>query len=399
MYVGLSLPIWNILPVEENTLSCSICPQVLNSDTFMWRSTCRGVRSGIILHYLVVCRSHVPVGRTKKNLCIILADRRYHSLSLSCIHVIRHSLQNRATCLSFVLARFLVSYTLISIRPSGFLLVVQLDTSDRLTLILPLQYANDTIVMDTNSATYREIQIECKRLGLKAAGTREELIKCLESSTSHQQNSFTQQNREDTEFQPSHVDGAEIHEGGKIHEEDEIHEECEIHEEGIPELATISLVPVIQERRGDLEGEISDRLVERRRGPRVDLATLVESAYKTLAVSRRECELQAKELAENQLRLDSLEESVGRMTASMGTYRFLRNRFLSTFKRDKLGTATKFDLSIIAGGKSVPDGGDAATDAMLYQGTRGRRDTVTFRKLYGLEPETVLKIRKSSCYL
>ena len=235
--------------------------------------------------------------------------------------------------------------------------------------------------MDTNSATYREIQIECKRLGLKAAGTREELIKCLESSTSHQQNSFTQQNREDTEFQPSHVDGAEIH------------------EEGIPELATISLVPVIQERRGDLEGEISDRLVERRRGPRVDLATLVESAYKTLAVSRREHELQAKELAENQLRLDSLEESVGRMTASMGTYRFLRNRFLSTFKRDKLGTATKFDLSIIAGGKSVPDGGDAATDAMLYQGTRGRRDTVTFRKLYGLEPETVLKIRKSSCYL
>jgi len=30
--------------------------------------------------------------------------------------------------------------------------------------------------MDTNSATYKEIQIECKRLGLQAAGTREELI-------------------------------------------------------------------------------------------------------------------------------------------------------------------------------------------------------------------------------
>ena len=326
-------------------------------------------------------------GENKKNSCIILADRSYHSLSLSRIHLIRHPPQNRATCLSFVLARFLVSYTLISIRPSSFLLVVQLDTSDRLTLILPLQYANDTIGMDTNSATYREIQIECKRLGLKAAGTREELIKCLESSTSHQQNSFTQQNREDTEFQPSHVDGAEIHEGG------------EIHEEGIPELATSSLIPVMQGCRGDLKGEISDRLVERRRAPRVDLATLAESAYKGIAVSREQRESRAKKLAENQLRLDSIQESVSRMTASMGAYRALRNRFLSTLKRDKLGTATKFDLSIIAGGKPIRGGGDAATDVMLYEGTRGRRDFITFRKLYGLLPETVRKIRKSSCNL
>jgi len=235
--------------------------------------------------------------------------------------------------------------------------------------------------MDTNFATYREIQIECKRLGRKDAGTREELIRCLESSTSHQRDSFTQQNREDREFQPSHVDGAEIH------------------EEGIPELATSSLVPVMQGCRGDLKGEISDRLVERRRGPRVDLATLVESAYKGIAVSREQRESRAKKLAENQLRLDSIQESVSRMTASMGAYRALRNRFLSTFKRDKLGTATKFDLSIIAGGKPIRGGGDAATDVMLYEGTRGRRDFITFRKLYGLLPETVRKIRKSSCNL
>ena len=89
--------------VEENTLSCSICPQVLYSDTFMWRSTCKGVRSGIILHYLVVCRSHVPVGRTKKTLVLYLPTGAI-TRSLSCIHLIRHSLQNRATCLSFVLA-------------------------------------------------------------------------------------------------------------------------------------------------------------------------------------------------------------------------------------------------------------------------------------------------------
>ena len=271
--------------------------------------------------------------------------------------------------------------TLISIKPSDFLLIVQPSTSGQLTLILPLlQYANDAMIMDIGSATYPEIQKECTRLGLRAVGRRSVLVRRLMSSSSYQQNSLTLQSREDKEFQPSHVHRAEIHEGG------------------MQELDTSSLVQVMQGCRGDLEGEISDWLVERRRGPRVDLDTLMESAFKALAIIGEESESQAKELAELDLRLDSLEESVAKMKASTGTYRELRSRFLSTFKRDKLGTATKADLSI-AGEGTVPEGGDAAIDAMLYEGTRGRRDFITFRKLYGLEPETVLKIRKSSCYL
>jgi len=234
--------------------------------------------------------------------------------------------------------------------------------------------------MDTNSATYKEIQIECKRLGLQAAGTREELIILLESNTSHQQNSLTLQSQEDTELQPSQVDRDEIH------------------EEGIPELATNSLVSAMQGCRGDLEGEISDLLVERLRGPCVDLATRVEFAEKAMALGKKRRESLDKDIAENQLRLNSLEESVGRMTASMGTYHFARNRFLTTFK-DKLGRATEADLRIIAEGEFIPEGGDAATDAMLYKGINGRRDFTTFQKLYGLQPETVRKIRESSCYL
>ena len=240
--------------------------------------------------------------------------------------------------------------------------------------------------MDTGSAKYQDIQKECKRLGLRAVGRRNVLIRRLVSSASHRQNSLTLQSQEDTEFQPSYVDRAESHEEG------------EIHEEGIPELATRSLVPVMQGCRGDLKGEISDQLVERRRGPRVDLATRVEFAEKAVTLGKKRCESLDKNIAENQLRLNSLEESVGRMTASVGTYHFARNRFLTTFK-DKLGRATEADLRIIAEGEFIPEGGDAATDAMLYEGINGRRDFTTFQKLYGLQPETVRKIRESSCYL
>jgi len=234
--------------------------------------------------------------------------------------------------------------------------------------------------MDTGSAKYQDIQKECKRLGLRAVGRRNVLIRRLVSSASYRQNSLMLQSQEDTEFQPSHVDRAEIH------------------EEGIPELATSSLVPVMQGCRGDLKGEISDQLVERRRGPRVDLATCVEFAEKAMTLGKKRCESLDKNIAENQLRLNSLEESVGRMTASVGTYHFARNRFLTTFK-DKLGRATEADLRIIAEGEFIPEGGDAATDAMLYEGINGRRDFTTFQKLYGLQPETVRKIRESSCYL
>ena len=63
---------------------------------------------------------------------------------------------------------------------------------------------------------------------------------------------------------------------------------------------------------------------------------------------------------------------------SLDAYKLPRNRFISTFKRDKLGTATEADRKIIAGGKAWAHGGDAAVDALLYQGQGpySRRDRV-----------------------
>ncbi|PUU74678.1 hypothetical protein B9Z19DRAFT_901143, partial [Tuber borchii] len=71
------------------------------------------------------------------------------------------------------------------------------------------------------------------------------------------------------------------------------------------------------------------------------------------------------------------------------SYKLVRNRFISTFKRDKLGLVTKEDRRIIAKGNSQAHGGDAVADARLYEGTARRSDPGDFQKLYGLPPTVV----------
>ncbi|RPA89136.1 hypothetical protein L873DRAFT_1832076 [Choiromyces venosus 120613-1] len=68
---------------------------------------------------------------------------------------------------------------------------------------------------------------------------------------------------------------------------------------------------------------------------------------------------------------------------SIGEYCHVWNRFISTFKRDKLNNAT---------GNTTAHGGDAIVDALLYEGLNGRCDPSTFNELYGLHPGDVLKI-------
>jgi len=55
----------------------------------------------------------------------------------------------------------------------------------------------------------------------------------------------------------------------------------------------------------------------------------------------------------------------------------------STFKRDKLGTATNADYRIIASGNTLAHAGDAVVDAGLYKGGGGRWDVSTYERLYG----------------
>ena len=65
----------------------------------------------------------------------------------------------------------------------------------------------------------------------------------------------------------------------------------------------------------------------------------------------------------------SLEGSVSDLTSSLGGYHLLRNCFISTFKRDKLGDITQDNRRIIAVGNRWAHGGDVVSDAKLYKGT------------------------------
>ena len=93
--------------------------------------------------------------------------------------------------------------------------------------------------------------------------------------------------------------------------------------------------------------------------------------------------------------ITALEDRVDALKAALSSYKQVRGRFISTFKRDKLGAATDNDRAIIRGGNATAHAGDAVTDAQLYGGTSGRRDAEAYVKLYGLDPHWVLKISES----
>ena len=91
-------------------------------------------------------------------------------------------------------------------------------------------------------------------------------------------------------------------------------------------------------------------------------------------------------------------ERVSSLTISLEEYKLLRNRFISTFKRDKLRNATDADIRLIAEGNASAHGGDAVADAMLYQ-THRRRDRSAYEQLYGMDPGAVLAIGKFPLWL
>ncbi|KAA8893538.1 hypothetical protein FN846DRAFT_751931, partial [Sphaerosporella brunnea] len=104
-------------------------------------------------------------------------------------------------------------------------------------------------------------------------------------------------------------------------------------------------------------------------------------------------EVKNAEIPSLKIRTASLEDRVSDLTSSLDAYKLLRNRFISTFKRDKLASATEADTRIIAAGNTWAHGGDAVVDALLYTGTGGRRDVTAFEKLYGMSPGAVQMIK------
>ncbi|PWW74067.1 hypothetical protein C7212DRAFT_365686 [Tuber magnatum] len=77
-------------------------------------------------------------------------------------------------------------------------------------------------------------------------------------------------------------------------------------------------------------------------------------------------------------------------------YKWVRQRSLSTFKRDHLpDTMEQSDYDIIRTVNQTVHEGDVVVDAFLYE-EGGRRDTHTFEELYGLHPAIVRTIANFS---
>ena len=93
--------------------------------------------------------------------------------------------------------------------------------------------------------------------------------------------------------------------------------------------------------------------------------------------------------------ITQLKDRVYNLEVSSKKYMQLRNRYISTFKRDKLCTSNSTDHAIIRNRSQVTHVPNAITDAALYTSLNQRSDTVTFEKLYGLDPAQVS--RMSEC--
>jgi len=85
-----------------------------------------------------------------------------------------------------------------------------------------------------------------------------------------------------------------------------------------------------------------------------------------------------------------LQGQVGSLTASLDTYKVMRQYFICTYKRDISKTATDKDHQMITDGYKSVHARDSIIDAQYYQGIERRHDRYNFQQLYGFLPKTVI---------
>jgi flagellar capping protein FliD len=91
--------------------------------------------------------------------------------------------------------------------------------------------------------------------------------------------------------------------------------------------------------------------------------------------------------------LDQLTDMVDALRESSKGYHVVRNRFLDSFKKNRLNIKSKqLKDKIISMNKTIHSA-DATTDALLYI-DGSRRDVDVFKCLYGLSPLEVMKFRE-----
>ncbi|RPA92051.1 hypothetical protein L873DRAFT_1818402 [Choiromyces venosus 120613-1] len=230
--------------------------------------------------------------------------------------------------------------------------------------------------MPPKATKVEDLRKQCKSAGLDTTGNKADLVKRLK-------NQKKQKNRE--ELSPADQDDpkydAILVTKSKTSSEEEIKSEAKD-------------VPGLQEGEHEVQKVRGEPFVGNRRG-----RGLTGIGERIRALEEKTSALEERASARN-LRLSALKDEVNLLWDDVSTlklcvpeYSRVRNRFISTFKRDKLNNATESDIYIIQEGNTMAHEGDAAVDALLYEGLNGRRDPSAFKELYGMHPADVVKIR------
>ncbi|CUS11649.1 unnamed protein product, partial [Tuber aestivum] len=158
--------------------------------------------------------------------------------------------------------------------------------------------------------------------------------------------------------------------------------------------AKVSLGQALEKGQLEVERVHGVAIVGNRRGLDLGDLKLRVSITEHLIASQND------RIASQSDRISSLEKELGvvndrlsTLTLALREYRQVRERFISTYRRDKLHDATARDFKIIQEGNVVAHGGDAAADALLHDGPDRRTDTMVYRRLYGMHPSDVRLIR------
>ena len=130
----------------------------------------------------------------------------------------------------------------------------------------------------------------------------------------------------------------------------------------------------------------------------LDLLEERECLLSTLAIEKKKT---AAHLATHDTKIKNLENQVQQMSNQMqhmshasNGYLKVRQRFLSTYRRDVLGDVSETTAAVIRAGNRAAHDGDAVCDAGLYE-TQVRRDESIFIKLYGMRAAQVTSL--SNC--
>jgi hypothetical protein len=225
--------------------------------------------------------------------------------------------------------------------------------------------------MASKSATKQDLQQACRDLGLDSHGNKATLLKRLGKHAKSAAASASHDEEPESDTECDAVLATKIDIGG---------------EEEMRQSGKDALQQELVTRELDVEEAGGKLMVGNRRG--LSLAGRLAVLENTVVELKTKSAEQDATIAAQDARNASLEGQVAGLTASVDAYKSVRNRFISTYKRDVLQNDTAADRLIIAAGNVSAHGGDAVIDALLYkQGARS--DYSVYKKLYGVNPGTV----------